>query len=208
MDVCRTFYGVTAIASLLMLSACGRSEGGSVSVQPQSLPAEGTMSQVPVGQLAGAAADTLGPTISNPYGSSPQAIHEGRALYLKMNCAGCHGYGAKGNMGPDLTDKYWRYGGAPANVYKSIYDGRPKGMPAWGLAMPPQEIWKIVAYIQSLGGTVPAGEFQRSKEGDVSDTQVAPEVTKARRAATNAQNGSQPAPQLQPSQVQPEGTGQ
>jgi hypothetical protein len=100
-------------------------------------------------------------------------------------------------MGPDLTDKYWRYGGAPANIYKSIYDGRPKGMPAWGQAMPPQEIWKIVAYIQSLGGSVPAGEFQRSLQGDASVTQVAPEVAKAERAATNAQNGTQAAPQLQ-----------
>jgi hypothetical protein len=70
-------------------------------------------------------------------------------------------------------------------------------MPAWGQAMPPAEIWKIVAYIQSLGGSVPAGEFQRSLQGDASDTQAAPEVTKAERAATNARNGSQAAPQLQ-----------
>lgn len=197
MDVCGMFYALAASALLLTLGACGHSEGGSVSVPPQSLPSGGTISEVPVGPLAGAIADTLGPTISNPYGSSPQAIHEGRALYLKMNCAGCHGYDAKGNMGPDLTDKYWRYGGAPASIYKSIYDGRPKGMPAWGKAMPPAEIWKIVAYIQSLGGSVPAGEFQRSLQGDASDTQAAPEVTKAERAATNARNGSQAAPQLQ-----------
>jgi mono/diheme cytochrome c family protein len=92
-------------------------------------------------------------SIPNPYEDNPQAIAAGKSLYIKMNCAGCHAYNAKGNMGPDLTDTYWRYGGLPAQIYSSIHDGRAEGMPAWGSALPPQEIWKLVAYIQSLGGT-------------------------------------------------------
>jgi cytochrome c oxidase cbb3-type subunit 3 len=56
-------------------------------------------------------------------------------------------------MGPDLTDKAWRYGGTPIEVYKSIYEGRPQGMPAWGNTLPTQPVWQLVAYIQSLGGT-------------------------------------------------------
>ena len=57
-------------------------------------------------------------------------------------------------MGPDLTDTEWRYGGLPVQIYKTIRDGRPQGMPAWGVALPPDDIWKLVAYVQSFGGTV------------------------------------------------------
>jgi mono/diheme cytochrome c family protein len=95
----------------------------------------------------------LARSIPNPYVDNAQAIVAGKSLYIQMNCAGCHAYNAKGNMGPDLTDTYWRYGGLPAQIFQSIHDGRAQGMPAWGAALPPQEIWKLVAYIESLGGT-------------------------------------------------------
>ncbi|MDQ2804813.1 MAG: cytochrome c [Pseudomonadota bacterium] len=49
-------------------------------------------------------------------------------------------------------------------------------MPAWGKALPPQAIWLIVAYIQSLGGTFPAAAYQPSIQGDRSGEQVAPEI--------------------------------
>ena len=53
-------------------------------------------------------------SIPNPYHDNPQAVQQGHDLFIQMNCAGCHGYGAKGGMGPNLTDGYWRYGGVPA----------------------------------------------------------------------------------------------
>jgi cytochrome c oxidase cbb3-type subunit 3 len=68
-------------------------------------------------------------------------------------------------MGPDLTDDYWRYGGYPAQVYRSIHDGRAQGMPAWGAALPEEEIWKLVAYIESLGGTFPVGAQAGGHDG-------------------------------------------
>lgn len=97
-----------------------------------------------------------------------------------MNCAGCHAYNGTGNMGPDLTDAEWRYGGLPIEIYKTIRDGRPQGMPAWGAALPPAEIWKIVAFIQSLGGTVSVKDFEHARQGDQPGEQVAPEVAVAR----------------------------
>jgi len=107
-----------------------------------------------MGHIAGVLdSAALARSIPNPYRDNPQAVASGKALYVRMNCAGCHAYNAKGNMGPDLTDTYWRYGGLPAQIYSSIHDGRAKGMPAWGSQLPPQEIWKLVAYIQSFGGT-------------------------------------------------------
>ncbi len=55
-------------------------------------------------------------------------------------------------MGPALNDDYWRYGGTPVEIYKSIYEGRPKGMPAWGVALPADRIWVLTSYVISLGG--------------------------------------------------------
>jgi cytochrome c oxidase cbb3-type subunit 3 len=161
------------IITALTASACNQNRqirGGDIA---SGLPAEGPMSQIPMGDLAGAASSDLVTKVSNPYNGNAQAIARGHELYMSMNCAGCHGYDAKGAMGPDLTDTYWRYGGAPAQIYRSIFEGRSAGMPAWGKAIPESEIWKVVAYIQSLGGTVPAAFGQHGNQGDVQSEQVA-----------------------------------
>ncbi len=159
-----------------LLSAC---EGGSTPPSANNLPAPDDVAAVPLGQPAGMT-DTVVSALStaNPYADNPQAVSAGKALFIKMNCAGCHAYTAKGNMGPDLTDTYWRYGGLPIQIYKSIHDGRPQGMPAWGAALPPQEIWKLVAYIQSFGGSMPVSDYRHAREGDVPGEQVAPELSK------------------------------
>ena len=94
--------------------------------------------------LAQVTADTV-----NPLAGNADAIEAGHALFGKMNCAGCHAYDLTGGMGPDLTDTSWQYGGKPGEVYKTIADGTPRGMPAWKDKMTVDEIWQVVAYIQS-----------------------------------------------------------
>jgi len=49
-------------------------------------------------------------------------------------------------------------------------------MPAWNPALPPEEIWKLVAYIQSLGGSYSAAQYEASVQGDHVGDNVAPEV--------------------------------
>jgi cytochrome c oxidase cbb3-type subunit III len=124
---------------------------------------EGIGAIIPLGLSAGGAPNRNA-SIANPLAGDPNAIAEGKKLFVSLNCAGCHGYKAHGNMGPDLTAKAWRYGGTPIDVYKSIYEGRPKGMPAWGNALPPNSIWQLVAYIQSLGGTLAAPSTGQSQQ--------------------------------------------
>jgi len=173
---------IAAAAALLVLAACHPSEGGSTAITPTGLPSEGLIARVPLSDFAGIASTTLGSTVANPYEGQQQAIAEGKNLYVKLNCAGCHLYNGKGSMGPDLTDSYWRYGGTPANIYKSIFEGRPHGMPAWGRALPPEDIWKIVSYIESLGGSIKPDQYQAALQGDRPNEQIAPEVAAAAKA--------------------------
>lgn len=88
--------------------------------------------------------------IENPYGEDDQAIAEGRRLFDWMNCSGCHAPMGGGGMGPPLSDTTWVYGADPANVYLSIAQGRPNGMPAWGSRLSPDVIWKLTAYVKTL----------------------------------------------------------
>ncbi|MDH7974205.1 c-type cytochrome [Sphingomonas sp. AR_OL41] len=134
-------------------------------VVPTNIGYQGPAS-VALGDIAGAAAPGGAIDMPNPYGTSPQAIADGKRLYQAMNCAGCHGYDGGGNMGPALNDSYWRYGGAPAQIYKTIYEGRPQGMPAWGHALPADQLWKITAYVSSLGGGVAPKDAVAALRGD------------------------------------------
>ena len=171
---------VPAIALMGALAGSGSlyaaNERGAAS-SASGLPPGGDLTRVPLGPLVEPPERSIASSITNPVAGQPQAVEQGRQLFIQMNCAGCHGFDAKGGMGPDLTSTYWRYGGTPAAIYKSIYEGRPQGMPAWGRALPPDSIWLLVAYIQSLGGAFPAQAYQASLQGDRPGDLVAPELS-------------------------------
>jgi mono/diheme cytochrome c family protein len=86
---------------------------------------------------------------TNPYAGDAMAIADGRRLYQWLNCAGCHAYGG-GGIGSPFMDSAWVYGGSPPEIFASISQGRPNGMPAYGMRVPASEIWKLVAYVQEL----------------------------------------------------------
>jgi cytochrome c oxidase cbb3-type subunit 3 len=86
----------------------------------------------------------------NPYEGNLSATAEGRQLFVRFNCSGCHGGRAGGGMGPSLRDVDWRYGSSDAQVFSTITEGRDQGMPAWGTKISEDQIWKLVAYIHSL----------------------------------------------------------
>lgn len=121
-------------------------------------------------------------TSDNPLGNGADVVVAGKQLFTQMNCAGCHGYDGSGNMGPKLTDGYWRYGGSPAAIYATIRDGRPQGMPPWGRLLPPEKIWQLTAYVGSLGGGVPADQALAALHGDVV-------LDKDKKAQDNAAEG-------------------
>jgi cytochrome c oxidase cbb3-type subunit 3 len=86
---------------------------------------------------------------ANPLAGNADATEAGHQLFGKMNCAGCHAYDLTGGMGPDLTDNSWQYGSKPGEIYHTITEGTPRGMPAWKDKMTADEIWQVVSYIQS-----------------------------------------------------------
>ena len=94
----------------------------------------------------------LGATaVNNPYEGNAYAISEGQRLYEQYNCSGCHFHGG-GGIGPALMDDEWIYGSSPANVYTSIAEGRPNGMPSYGGHIPDFQIWELTTYVRSVGG--------------------------------------------------------
>ena len=97
-----------------------------------------------------------GPTIvaestKSPYGNNAYALAEGKRLYNQMNCSGCHFQGG-GGIGPPLMDDEWIYGSDPSQIFTTIVEGRPNGMPSWKGKLSNQEVWQLVAYVRLLSG--------------------------------------------------------
>ena len=53
-------------------------------------------------------------------------------------------------MAPSLADGRWHFGGSAPEVFESIYQGRPDGMPTWGGRIATDQIWMLVTYVRSL----------------------------------------------------------
>ena len=88
--------------------------------------------------------------VKNPYEGDKKAITTGGQLFVAYNCLDCHGADGSGAMGPSFQDGRWHFGGSPMEVFESIYQGRPDGMPAWGGRISNDQIWMLTAYVRSL----------------------------------------------------------
>lgn len=112
-------------------------------------------------------------TLKNPYTDKPDAIAEGKKLYLSYSCNGCHGGGGGGGMCPPLTNDVWVYGSDDDTLFRLITLGSVdlqkagygrKGregvvgpMPAYkDILKTEDELWKIIAFIRSVHGGDPA----------------------------------------------------
>jgi cytochrome c oxidase cbb3-type subunit 3 len=94
--------------------------------------------------------------IETKYEDNAYALAEGKRLFGWYNCNGCHANGG-GDKGPALMDNVWIYGSEPAQIYSTIVEGRPNGMPSFGGHIPENEVWEIVAYVRSLSGLASSG---------------------------------------------------
>jgi cytochrome c oxidase cbb3-type subunit 3 len=85
------------------------------------------------------------------YEGNAFALAEGKRLFSQMNCVGCHFHGG-GGIGPPLMDDEWIYGSDPAQIFNTIVEGRPNGMPSFKGKLANQQVWQIVAYVRSMNG--------------------------------------------------------
>jgi cytochrome c oxidase cbb3-type subunit III len=141
-----------AVLLLLALSSCEREERR---FRPAP-SAAATLDTVQVSGLhPGAGPAQAGPASPGYYQESAYAVNEGKRLFNQYNCSGCHANGG-GGIGPPLMDPAWIYGSEPANIFATIMQGRPNGMPSFRNRIPEYQGWEIVAYVRSLSGQLPS----------------------------------------------------
>jgi putative heme-binding domain-containing protein len=98
----------------------------------------------------------------NPFSGDPKAAKAGE-FEFRINCAFCHGLGARGGgRGPDLTRAQKRHGNSDAEMFQNISNGIPgTAMPAngtngQGVGMTDEEIWQIITYLRSIEVKAPS----------------------------------------------------
>jgi len=81
---------------------------------------------------------------------SPAMIAEGRAFFNRRCAGSCHGVdGQEGFEGPILVGKAYL---DPTYVYVTLITGRPgSAMPSWKGRLSDDELWKVIAFMSSLG---------------------------------------------------------
>lgn len=149
---------------------------------------KGVENVVPATELAPGAA-TVEITTENPFSGVPEAITAGERHFLAFNCAGCHAPKGGGGMGPPLSDDQWIYGDKPAQIYNSIVQGRPNGMPSFGAMLPEKVVWQLVAYIETLNNQ----KFKQQSSTNTGDSKPSDEEdeqqTNKRTDDNNTGNG-------------------
>lgn len=93
-------------------------------------------------------------------------LAKGKTIF-DTNCAACHRADGGGQIGPNLTDENWIFGGSIKNVFHTISNGGRdgKGMVAWKATLKPTEIQQVASYVLSLKGTNP--KDAKAPEGDL-----------------------------------------
>jgi cytochrome c oxidase cbb3-type subunit III len=126
------------------------------------------------------------PVTNNEYEENAYAISEGKRLYEWYNCKGCHADGG-GDIGPPLMDDEWIYGSNPENIYATIVEGRPNGMPSFAGKIPTFQVWQVVAYVRSLSGQLSKAaspgrnDHMNTKKSEQSKQKEEPKTKEAER---------------------------
>jgi cytochrome c oxidase cbb3-type subunit III len=134
-----------ALLALVTLPACQREDR-----QFRTWPPAASATAVRESPLQPGPA-TRGIVVRNEYDDNAWAVSEGKRLYNQFNCSGCHFQGG-GGIGPPLMDAQWIYGSQPENVFETIVEGRPNGMPSFRGKLGNDQVWMLVAYVRSMSG--------------------------------------------------------
>jgi len=142
----RLFLSVCSFLTLCLGgSACKREQRQFQSPPSTYQSVDVTLSDIQPGAPAPAAAR------NNLSDQRAYDANEGKRLFTQYNCSGCH-FNGGGGIGPPLMDQLWVYGEKPENIYATITEGRPNGMPSFRHKIPDSQVWQLVSYVRSLSG--------------------------------------------------------
>jgi cytochrome c oxidase cbb3-type subunit 3 len=137
---------LAALVAALAFAGCRRERRDNPTADVSGTPSGVVVSDLRAGGVPANITGTLAAYQDNAY-----AINEGKRLFDNYNCTGCHAHGG-GAIGPALMDERWIYGSAPANVFATIVEGRPNGMPSFRGKVPDFQVAELVAYVRSMSG--------------------------------------------------------
>ncbi|MEZ4944905.1 MAG: cbb3-type cytochrome c oxidase N-terminal domain-containing protein [Cyclobacteriaceae bacterium] len=93
------------------------------------------------------------------------ALADGKETFNNI-CSSCHRVDGGGDIGPNLTDQYWKHGGSIKDVFTIVKNGVPNtNMVAWGGALSPEKMQNVSSYLLTLQGTNPPNA--KAPEGDL-----------------------------------------
>jgi len=111
-------------------------------------------------RLAASRPKDAGPSATLAALSDPSSLKKGQEIFEGANlCHACHRKDLGGMVGPNLTDKLWIHGCAPADVMKNVASGFPQlGMLPYGSGarLSDEQLLQVVSYILSKQGSQPA----------------------------------------------------
>jgi mono/diheme cytochrome c family protein len=191
---------ITVLGALLAMAATGCDEVADMRRQPRANPFAGsaffadgsTARPVPAGAVTrdGVVADPAAPAAVTPPPAVTRALLErGRTRY-GVHCAVCHGadgYGAgmivqRGFPQPPSFHDARSRSLPDAYIYGVITNGLGK-MPAYGVDIPPEDRWAVIAYLRALQlsqnarpADVPAGELPAAADASANTRDSSREV--------------------------------
>jgi mono/diheme cytochrome c family protein len=107
-----------------------------------------------------------------PPAATPEAVARGAAVYIKGECAECHGKEARGDgpsakdlsiKPPDLTRRPLKSGAAPRDIVRTLVtglDGTP--MPSYYQVLEDDELWDLAYWLAARGGQPETTEDERA----------------------------------------------
>ena len=141
-------YCLLPTANCLLFSSCKREERG----YRVEAPAASRINSVRLTELQPGEPQPDTP-VKNEYEENAYAMNEGKRLFTWFNCVGCHAHGG-GGIGPALMDDKWIYGSQPEQIFSTIVQGRPNGMPSFRGKIPDYQVWQLAAYVRSMSAQV------------------------------------------------------
>lgn len=100
----------------------------------------------------------------NPFAGKPESIAAGKRLY-EQACQTCHGGEGLGDRAPALTGGF-RRGGLDGEIFLNIRNGVPSTQMPPFKRLTTEQVWHLVSYIRSLGGSSAGAERTAGNAAD------------------------------------------